>query len=195
MEKKQLQAMLREMGVSYPPDATPEMLAEILKQESHKQWLKSSTARGLKIKRRRAKPERTAVQAPRPQPPPHPQPHAPRVASPFKKPIQRVDRKPGPRAAEGVPTPPGVDKGATAGAAGICDLCEESGSELVPHPMSEKPGSRHVSILCPDCLAKVRTSKVSDKDLKTLRRKARNRANSDPQVSYGKVKHSWGYKP
>ena len=52
MEKRQLQQMLREMGVPYPPDATEATLVEILKRENQKQWTKASKSRAVKIKKK-----------------------------------------------------------------------------------------------------------------------------------------------
>jgi uncharacterized protein YlaI len=183
MEKKQLQQMLREMGVAYPADATPETLAEILKEENHRQWLKSSAARIVRKRREGAAP---STEKPKPHPPRRP---GAKPTAPARKPIQRLGRAPdrhtaGERAAQA----------ADASSVTACDLCEASGRELSTYAISDKPGSRHRTFLCAECLSRVRRL-VTDRELKILKRKARRRAEIEVRVDYGKVEHTWGYKP
>lgn len=188
MEKKQLQEMLREMGVAYPTDATRETLMEILKEENHRQWLKSSVAR---IVRKRRAGAAQPAETPKPHPPRRPGGKAP---APLRKPIQRVGRAPDRRtsgeAAAQVPDAAPLD----APSVTACDLCESTGRELSTYPISEKPGTRHRAFLCAECLARVRRL-VTDRQLKILKRKARRRADTEVKVDYGTVEHTWGYKP
>lgn len=188
MEKKQLQQMLREMGVAYPADATPETLTEILKEENRRQWVKSSAARIVRKRRAGAAP---AAEAPKP--------HAPRrpggkPAAPLRKPIQRVGRTPDRRTAEEAPAQAPDTAPHNASSVSACDLCESTGRELAAYPISEKPGARHTAFLCVECLGRVRRL-VTDRELKVLKRKARRRAESEVRVEYGKVEHTWGYTP
>jgi hypothetical protein len=190
MEMRQIQEMLREMGVPYPPDATKETLVEILKQENHKQWLKSSASRIVKAKKRKTVTNHGEVQRP------GPKRHViAKPASALRRPIQHVGASAaaGERVEKAIPTSQISQKSAPL-ASNVCDLCENGGMDLVAYPISEKPGTKHIAALCPDCIAKAK-GQFSEKELKVLKRKARIRSNVDPQVTYGRVKNSWGYKP
>jgi hypothetical protein len=219
MEKRQLQLMLREMGVPYPLDATEATLVEILKRENQKQWTKASKSRAVKIKKKsepkHTEVQRTASKSIR---------RSSTAGSTFKRPIQRVDRKAAsrelvpkePSNTVGQPHKPATvrepqipdaltvepekapEKSIPTEAAAICDLCEkpacESGTELIAFSFADQAASRNTVFLCPDC-----TSRVKDhgdgKDIRVLKRKARKRANSNLHISYRKVKNAWGYKP
>jgi hypothetical protein len=202
MGKRQLQDMLREMGVPYPSDATEETLAEILKNENRKQWMKSSASRGVKIKKKNEpKPHEAQRTAPKPV-------RGVKTESIFKRPIQRVGHKATshrliqkeshPPEASAPEPQKELEKLSPAEAAGICDLCEksahESAAKLTAYSFSDQVASRNLVALCPDCLAKVKTQGAG-KDIRVLKRKARKRANANLQVSFAKVRNSWGYKP
>jgi hypothetical protein len=219
MEKRQLQQMLREMGVPYPPDATEATLVEILKRENQKQWTKASKSRAVKIKKK-SEPKHPEVQRAASKSIRRP----PKVGSAFKRPIQRVGRKAAsremvlkePSNTFGQPRRPATvrepiipdamtvepekapEKSIPTEAAAICDLCEkpacESGTELMAYSLADQAASRNTVFLCPNCTSRVKEH-GDGKDLKVLKRKARKRANANLQISYRKVKNAWGFKP
>lgn len=213
MEKRQLLQMLREMGVPYPPDATEATLVEILKRENQKQWTKASKSRAVKIKKKTApKPAQTEPAGSKPIR------SRPKANPVFKRPIQRVEHKvPSPetiRKASSIaldpsrepqiPGDPAFDPSmnsgepSPAGAAGTCDLCEQSaqasGTTLAAYAFADQVTSKNTVFLCPDCISRVR-DQSDDREIRSLKRKARKRANSKLQISYGKVRNAWGYKP
>jgi hypothetical protein len=219
MDKRQLQQMLREMGVPYPPDATEATLVEILKGENQKQWTKASKSRAVKIKKK-SEPKHTEVQRTASKSIRRP----PTAGTTFKRPIQRVDRKAASR--EMVPKDPSnplgqprkpapvggpqifdamtvepekaPEKSIPIEAAAICDLCDkpsgESGTELIAYSLADQAAYRNTVFLCPDCTSRVK-AQGDGKDIRALKRKARKRANSNLQISYRKVKNAWGFKP
>jgi len=213
MEKRQLQQMLREMGVSIPPDATEATLVEILKRENQKQWTKASKSRVVKIKKKtEPEPDKTETAGSKPIR------RLPKTNPVFKRPIQRVDHKITSRETirkepsspveplrepqiSGAPTfdpAKGAGESSPAGTAGLCDLCEKSapasGTTLTASSFADQVTSKNTVFLCPDCISKV-TNQADGREIRILKRKARKRANSKLQISYGKVKNAWGYKP
>jgi hypothetical protein len=181
MEKRQLLQMLREMGVPYPPDATEATLVEILKRENQKQWTKASKSRAVKIKKKTApKPAQTETAGSKPIR------SRPKANPVFKRPIQRVEHK--------VPSPETIRKASSI----ALDLCEQSaqasGTTLAAYAFADQVTSKNTVFLCPDCISRVR-DQADDREIRSLKRKARKRANSKLQISYGKVRNAWGYKP
>ena len=213
MEKRQLLQMLREMGVPYPPDATEATLVEILKSENQKQWTKASKSRVVKIKKKtEPEPDKTETAGSKPIR------RLPKTNPVFKRPIQRVDHKVpslgtirkassktlDPSREPQIPGDPAFDPSmnsgepSPAGAAGTCDLCEQSahasGTTLTAYAFADQVTSKNTVFLCPDCISKVK-NQADGREIRILKRKARKRANSMLQISYGKVKNAWGYKP
>jgi hypothetical protein len=203
MDKRQLQKMLREMKVSYSQEATEEELAELIKQENRRQWTKASALREVKTRKKSEK--RHAA--------PSAEGSKPRGLRP----------KPGAVVATGVvpaglklthrgmiqkraaaPRTPELDPQKAQGGStplesvGACDLCakpaRESGETLAPYSFTDQPALRNTVFLCPGCIETVKTQ-VDGRDIRALKRKARMRASSSLQVTYGKVKHTWGGKP
>lgn len=198
MDRRQLQEMLREMRVSFSPEATEAELAELLRQENRRQWAKASALREVKT---RKKSEKDHV-APPLQPPtsrglrPKPGPTAPTGRKLThrgmiqKRPAAPRTPQPAARQSPGGPVLPE--------AAEACDLCAKSsrepGGALSAYSFSDQPALRNTVFLCPGCTEAVKAQKDGG-DIRALKRKARRRADARLQVSYGKVKHTWGYKP
>jgi hypothetical protein len=213
MEKRQLQQMLREMGVSFPPDATEATLVEILKRENQKQWTKASKSRVVKIKKK-TEPKRDKTETAGSKP----IRSFPKTNPVFKRPIQRVEHKLAspvmirkepsnalePSREPQIPGAPAFDPSensgepSPAGTSGCCDLCEKSDpasdTTLTAYSFADQVTSKNTVFLCPDCISKVR-DQADGREIRSLKRKARKRANSKLQISYGKVRKAWGYKP
>lgn len=203
MDKRQLQEMLREMKVSYPPEATEAELADMLRQENRRQWMKPSAVREVKTRKRSEKGHSSPpAESPKPR---GLRPKAGAVGLTRTPPSGpkftyrgMIQKKPAaPRTPELDPEEtPGLP--AAAEAAGTCDRCAKTspgpGEPISAYSFSDQPALRNTVFLCPEC-TKTINAQQDGRDIRLLKRKARLRADSRLQVSYGKVKHTWGYKP
>jgi len=200
-------------NVPYPLDATEATLVEILKRENQKQWTKASKSRAVINKKKTAPKQDKAEKAGS-----KPIRSLPKTNPVFKRPIQRVDHKvtspemirkePSntfePSREPQIPVAPtcdpakGSEESSPAGTAGLCDLCEKSahasGTKLIAYSFADQVTSKNTVFLCPDCISKVK-DQADGREIRILKRKARKRANSRLQISYGKVRNAWGYKP
>ena len=203
MDKRQLQTMLREMRVSFPPEATEAELAELLKQENRRQWMKASALREVRTKKKTD--SKQAPPSPADSKPIGRLPKTVPVAGRRTKPDGRklthhgmIQKRPAAPRAPTPDSPKGLDKSTPPESVGACDLCakptHESGEKLAAYSLADQAALRNTVFLCPGCIAAVKAQNDA-RDIRMLKRKARRRADASLQVSYGKVKHTWGYKP
>jgi hypothetical protein len=203
MDKRQLQTMLREMRVSFPPEATEAELAELLKQENRRQWMKASALREVRTKKKSA--PKQAAPPPADSKPVSRLPKTAPVARKGAKPDSRklthrgmIQKRPAAPIAPAPGAPKGSDPSTPPESVGACDLCakptRESGEKLTAYSLADQAALRNTVFLCPGCIAAVKTQNDA-RDIRVLKRKARRRADARLHVSYGKVKHTWGYKP
>lgn len=210
LNKKQLQEILRQMRIDYPPTASKEDLLKSLQRENRNQWMQlASNGKSAQSKRvLRKKSGNIEPASTKPQPGERIDTPPPRKAPPIRPPENRVERrepvrktewvdlKPEPDSSGNV-TPPVVQSAkelenyALTRADGICELCDTPEKEAEDgltvcyfiDPLEGKSRTaKEVAVLCPVCFDRVQSQHLS-RDIKILKRKARRKRISEVKIS------------
>lgn len=208
LSKIELQEMLREMGLKFSPTASYEELRRMFQDENHRRWLGQNRPDGPKrvIRRRRSAPQAAPEAASTKTPPPTEQtspalkdsPPRPSAKSKFRPrrelPTRRLMRSDGDGNAVVFDRQRNVFATVLRRAKGRCELCEAVAPEekaqaqgflrpyyLVPLSEGGQEVIKNVVALCPDCHQSV-SAQITPTDLKTLKRKARQKVISSVVV-------------
>jgi hypothetical protein len=209
LNKKQLQEILRQMGIDYSPTASKEDLIKRLQLENQNQWMRSAGDGGAfggnRILRRKSgsiepvsgDPQRRE----RVDTSPHrdaPAARMPPKRVPYEEPARETESawlRPDPEL-PGVTRPPvfqsaqEIESYALRRANGVCDLCEtrikESEARLTACFFMDPPEGKHgtikeVAALCSTCFDRVQSQHLT-KDIKILKRKARRKRISEVKI-------------
>lgn len=209
--KKKLQALLRQIGIEYPPAASMEDLLKRLQNENQDYWMRLAKS-GRVLRNKRMADQHTDTFSIMPEEtekgvkPNGLSSRAPAIRQPVKRgglresarvivveppppiPEQESAESPNPPV---VLTIPEIKNYALNRAKGVCDLCETDTKTttdrltvlfFIDPPEGKSRTPKEAAALCPACLERVKSQRLS-KDIKVLKRKARRKRISEVQVS------------